>query len=198
MKPARQGRSPKTLTVLFFILVASFTNTEKYFLYSLFPTLSLSKAGLRDCKSLRLLGSKCACIDINMPNYCSRSKKIGSFFDAHRSDLTGALEEMPKAITNGKNPIYRKNVTFGIKGGTYLLFLMIGLPWKEAVKRVEYKLILEFLLYSTLSSNKPLLCLILSSAKQGVFRYKGNYPFSERLDFIKKTAGPFRRAGRVH
>jgi len=67
---------------------------------------------------------------------------------------------------------------------------MIGIPWKEAVKRVEYKLILEFLLYSTLSSNKPLLCLILSSAKQGVFHYKGIYPLSAVLDFIKNQPAP--------
>jgi len=72
---------------------------------------------------------------------------------------------------------------------------MIGIPWKEAVKRVEYKLILEFLLYSTLSSNKPLLCFILSSAKQGVFRYKGICPVSARLDFIKNPAGSFRQTG---
>jgi len=72
---------------------------------------------------------------------------------------------------------------------------MIGIPWKEAVKRVEYKLILGFLLYSTLSSNKPLLCFILSSAKQGVFCYNRIYLLSARLDFIKNQAGPFRRAG---
>lgn len=70
---------------------------------------------------------------------------------------------------------------------------MIGIPWKEAIKRVEYKLILEFLLYSTLSSNKPLLCHILSSAKQGVFNYKGIYPLSARLDFIKTKPAPSAR-----
>ena len=64
---------------------------------------------------------------------------------------------------------------------------MIGIPWKEAVKRVEYKLILEFVLYSTLSSNKPLLCFILSSAKQGVFRHKRIYPVSARLDLEHLT-----------
>jgi hypothetical protein len=55
-----------------------------------------------------------------MPNYCSRSKKIGSFFDAHRLDPTRSPKKMWKITTNGKNIIYEKNVTSGIKGGTYL------------------------------------------------------------------------------
>jgi hypothetical protein len=75
---------------------------------------------------------------------------------------------------------------------------MIDIPWKQAVQRVEYKLIIEFLLYSTLSYNKPLLCLILSSAKQQGFRYYRIFPLSKRLDYIKNQAGPFRKAGRLH
>jgi len=66
---------------------------------------------------------------------------------------------------------------------------MIGIPWKEAVKRVEYKLILGFLLYSTLSSNKPLLCLILSSAKQGIFHNIKVYPLAGTLASIKPGRG---------
>jgi hypothetical protein len=75
---------------------------------------------------------------------------------------------------------------------------MIGIPWKEAVKRVEYKLILEFLLYSTLSSNKPLLCFILSSAKQGVFCYNWMYSLSVRLNLIKTKPAPSARPARRH
>jgi hypothetical protein len=72
---------------------------------------------------------------------------------------------------------------------------MIGIPWKEAVQRVEYKLIFEFLLYFTLSSNKPLLCFILSSAKQGVFRHNWMYPLLRKIIFHKNQAGSFRQTG---
>jgi hypothetical protein len=59
---------------------------------------------------------------------------------------------------------------------------MIGIPWKEAVKRVNYKLILEFLLYSTLSSNKPPALFNLILCKVGVFLNDSIYTLSARSD----------------
>ena len=91
----RPGKNLKVLPVFFLILLASFTSTERY-LYS-YPTFSSSKARLREVECPGLPASKCAGIDINMPNYCSRSKKIGGlFFDAHKPELTALLEEMRK------------------------------------------------------------------------------------------------------